>query len=236
MVKIGISFVIPAFNEVKYINSCVNSIITEAKKYYRWEVIVVDNNSTDGTKAYVPFEAKLIYEEKQGLVWARKRGLEATKYRYVAFIDADCIMPEGWAEAALCAVMQPGVVAASGPLHYYDAPKYVNWGTNSFYKVARYLHNKWPTLQGGNFIVDKEALLSVGGFDPTIQFYGEDTMTAVKLSQVGRVVMEPAMWINSSARRLNNQGVVNTVSTYIANYFAVNLIHKPVTNTHKDYR
>jgi glycosyltransferase involved in cell wall biosynthesis len=236
MVKIGISFVIPAYNESKYIYDCVTSVLAEARKYYRWEVIVVDNNSTDETAYRIPHGAMVVNERKQGLVWARKRGLEATKYRYVAFIDADCIMPEGWGEAALCAVMQPGVVAASGPLHYYDAPKYVNWGTNSFYKVARYLHNKWPTIQGGNFIVDKEALLSVGGFDSNVQFYGEDTMTAVKLSQVGRVVMEPAMWINTSARRLNNQGVVNTVSTYIANYFSVNLLHKPVTNTHKDWR
>ena len=236
----SISFVIPAFNEEKYIYDCVSSIRTEAKRACKeWEIIVVNNNSTDDTimEALRCYNVSVINETNQGLVWARQRGFKYSKYPLVAFIDADAIMPEGWVDHAIDAFYDTEkAVCISGPLKFYDSSKTFNVASAAFYKVAKQMHKQWPTIQGGNFIVKRDALNSIDGFDTSIQFYSEDTATAIRLSKVGEIILEPRMWINTSGRRFVNQGIINTFVTYVANYFSMHLLDRPITKEHKDWR
>jgi glycosyltransferase involved in cell wall biosynthesis len=233
-----ISFVIPAYNEEKNIYDCCQSIriaIAHAQ-LSKWEIIVVDNNSTDGTVDAVPMYAKVCYEEKQGLVWARTRGFQQTTNPLVAFIDADCRMPIDWINVALVGFTKPDVVAVSGPLNFYDTSKFLNTGSKYFYKVASQLHKYYPTIQGGNFILRADALRKVGGFDTDIQFYGEDTMTAVKLAAAGKIILDPLMYINTSGRRFKQQGVINTLVKYITNYAAIHMFNDALTKQYRNYR
>ena len=236
----AISFIVPAFNEEKYIYECVSSIRTEAIRSCKdWEIVVINNNSTDKTidNALKCYNVSVINEKRQGLVWSRQCGFKYSKYPFIAFIDADCVMPTGWVDAAIDAFYdQENVVCVSGPLKFYDSTTFINKASTGFYKIAKQIHKKYPTVQGGNFIVKRDALEAVGGFDTDIQFYSEDTATAIRLARIGKIVLEPNMWINTSARRLQNQGLINTVATYIANYLSMHLIDRPITKKHKDYR
>jgi glycosyltransferase involved in cell wall biosynthesis len=70
-----------------------------------WELIVVDNNSTDGTEAVVrqfqrvaPFDVRYVFERTQGHSHARNRGIAESKGLFLAFCDDDVIMDAHWLE------------------------------------------------------------------------------------------------------------------------------------------
>jgi glycosyltransferase involved in cell wall biosynthesis len=236
----GITFVIPCFNEEKNIRSCVLSIQDELKsrKCFSHEIIVADNGSTDSSVAVARSSgARVIEEPRQGVVFAREAGYRNAKYALIANIDADNRMPAGWLNVALREISNPGVAAISGPIRYDDVPFWIIWGSKLFYLVARFFHCViGPTLQGGNFVIRKDVLDAMHGYDTSFEFYGEDTKTANDASKIGRIVLVPDLWIYSSPRRLKHQGLWNTIFLYTINYFSVSLFKKSVTKGHKDYR
>ena len=85
-------------------------------------------------------------------------------------------------------------------------------------------------------MIKKKYLEWCDGYDTSIQFYGEDTMTAKRIGRWGKVKFVFDMEIESSARRLKNQGVINTTYHYLVNYFSVVFAGTPVTKQYKDYR
>src|SRR6185312_13756108 len=84
------SIIMPAYNRADTIQRAVRS--AQAQTVTDWELIVVDDGSTDGTGALVPPDdprVRLIRQENQGFVGARNTGLRAAQGRYIAFLDSD---------------------------------------------------------------------------------------------------------------------------------------------------
>ena len=235
-----ISFVIPAFNEENYIADCITSITKDAfdgNIYIPHEIIVVDNNSTDHTAEVArEYGATVIQEPHKGTSWARQAGLEASKYDLVAFIDADCKLPSGWFNIAYETLMQDNVVAASGPHVFHELDLNKRILVFIFYCFAKILHVACPTINGANFIVRKQSLLKVGGFDTSIKFHGDDTSAALRLSARGVIKFNLGMYVLSSARRFQAEGMFRTGFTYVMNYAWVWLTGRPFTRTHQDVR
>jgi glycosyltransferase involved in cell wall biosynthesis len=234
-----ISFVVPAYNEENLIADCLFSIIKDAHGRVRFpfEMIVVDNNCTDHTPDIArAYGAIVVKELRKGTSWARQAGLEAAKYDLVAFIDADSELSEGWINTAYEALLPDDVVAVSGPHYYRGLPLTHRILVFIFYCLAKVLHVFWPTINGANFIVKKQALLEVGGFDTTIVFHGDDTAVARRLSTVGKIKFKLDMFEWSSARRFEAEGLFKTGAIYILNYFWVWLTGRPFTRTHHDVR
>jgi len=91
-----ISIIIPAYNEERHLVGCLEAIAKQTAKPY--EVIVVDNNSTDKTADIArqfPF-VTVVAEPRQGIVFARNRGFNAATGDILARIDADTILPSDW--------------------------------------------------------------------------------------------------------------------------------------------
>lgn len=235
----GISFIIPCYNEEKNIERCILSIIEEIhSQKIQAEIIVVDNNSTDKTVSIAErYGVKVVREPKKGVVWARQRGYLSAKYNLIANIDADSFILPGWIYSALKEVDDSKVVALTGPLNFYDASYWVRISTKVYY-LGAYISNKCIgyTIQGGNCLIKKQYLDLCNGYDTSIAFYGEDTITAKRLGKYGKIKFVPAMVIDSSSRRLKQQGTLNTTWHYIINYFSVVFKGTPVTTTYKDYR
>lgn len=232
-----ISFIIPCYNEEDHIRDCIRSIKKEAE-LIPYEIIVVDNNCTDNT-AYIAIEegAILIKESRKGVVFARQAGYENAKYGLIANIDADSKLFSGWIWAAMKHISQPDVVAVTGPLMYDNASLALRIMTNIYYWFALQ-SNKYVGvfLQGGNSLIKKSALDKVNGYDLSIAFYGEDTMTAKRIEPFGKIIFEPKLFIYSSPRRLEEQGVLSTAWLYLTNYFSVTFKGKSTTNDYKDFR
>ena len=104
-----ISVIIVTRNRADELKKCLNSLVRQTKKSD--EVIIVDNNSFDGTSnAVVNFSnllpIKYIFEPRIGIPIARNTGLKKAKYDIIAFIDDDCIAKEDWIENIISIHMQ----------------------------------------------------------------------------------------------------------------------------------
>ena len=92
-----ISVIIPAYNQARYLNSAIKSVL--AQTYTFWECIVVDDGSTDNTYEQVHQfkhpKIKYIYQNNAGLSAARNTGMEASKGEFLSFLDSDdCFAPK----------------------------------------------------------------------------------------------------------------------------------------------
>jgi glycosyltransferase involved in cell wall biosynthesis len=233
-----ISFIIPCYNEEKYIKDCIQSIKEEASSLLSYEIIVVDNNCTDNTASIASQEGAIVVSEKQkGVVFARQKGYEIAQYDLIANIDADSRLCKGWIETALTQINKADVIAVTGPLVYDDVSKSMTVMTKMYYYLAWFSNNYIGVfLQGGNALIKKSALDKVNGYDTTIAFYGEDTMTAKRLNEFGDIKFVMNLRLHSSPRRLKDQGVLKTTWLYLSNYFSVTFKNKSTTNDYKDFR
>lgn len=118
--KMKISVVIPVYNEAIGLSACLEAIARQETAPY--EVIVVDNNSTDGTADVAgAFDfVTVIHESKQGVVHARSRGFDAANGDVIARIDADSILPRDWTESVQAVFSDSSVDAVSGVALYYN--------------------------------------------------------------------------------------------------------------------
>ena len=234
----GISFVIPCYNEEKYIRDCIRSIMREASSLPHYEIIEVENNCTDNTVLIAMQEGVTVVSERQkGVVWARQKGYQTAQYELIANIDADSRLCEGWVSTALENISNAETVAVTGPLIYDDVSRSLAISTRVYYYLAWFSNNFIGVfLQGGNALIRKSALDKTNGYDTNIAFYGEDTMTAKRLEQFGKIKFAMKLELYSSPRRLKDQGVISTTWLYFKNYLSVTFKDRAVTNTYKDYR
>jgi glycosyltransferase involved in cell wall biosynthesis len=108
-----VSFITPAYNAQKTLEKCLESIL---RQKVRKEVIVVDNASTDATKGIIKKykNVRYVYEKKKGEPCARNAGLSKAKGDFIAFVDADVVLPDDWAVKALRVLRKYREVAGVG--------------------------------------------------------------------------------------------------------------------------
>jgi glucosyl-dolichyl phosphate glucuronosyltransferase len=141
-----------------------------------WEVIIVDNASTDSTRETVDYFTNqhpnfiYYYETRVGLSHARNRGWQEAAGEYVAYIDDDCRIPPDWIVKTLKIIYEKSPLAFGGPyLPDYETTK-PTWYKDIY---GSYLRGRYPkqavpaetfNLCGGNLIVKRQILEALGGF------------------------------------------------------------------------
>jgi len=101
---VAVSVVVVARNEKDHIQVCLRSLCAQVPEDLVGEILVIDNNSTDGTQDLVRDFAKnfqsdlicLVENSENNLGRARAQAVELAKFEKVAFIDADCVAPPNW--------------------------------------------------------------------------------------------------------------------------------------------
>jgi len=92
-----ISVIIPTFNRASFLEGAINSILNQT--YQKFEIIIVDDGSTDNTKDILKKFPKIryFYQKNSGVSVARNLGIKKSKYDYIAFLDSD----DEWREEKL---------------------------------------------------------------------------------------------------------------------------------------
>ena len=198
MNDIILSIVICTYNRAELAATSLLSVLEAIENHANVEVIVVDNNSTDGTAATIKnliadkSKARYVFEPAQGLSHARNCGAATASGRYVGYIDDECIVDSDWLDAALAVINTQRPAVFGGPYSpWYQGPKPA-WfkdeygSSNKGTSVAGPLG---PTefISGGNFFVERKRIGEMGGFDPKFGMtgrkisYGEETHFQLKL-------------------------------------------------------
>ncbi|MFH1841425.1 MAG: glycosyltransferase [Candidatus Nealsonbacteria bacterium] len=241
-----ISVIIPAYNEEKRISRCLESVFSQDYSF-KYEVLVVDNNSSDRTAEIVKDnfpKARIIFEEKKRVVVARNRGSKEAKGNILIFLDADVIIPEDHIRKILKKLKRDkNVILVSGSYFYYDGSFYVKFLTIFFFCLGflgEYLFNRFlnlaSSINAGNFAVYKDCFEKVGGFNENIDFYGDEAYITSRLRKIGKVRFCRNLSIKSSARRFEKGGALKTCLKYAVNNVWQILFRKPFSKSHIDIR
>lgn len=123
-----ISVVVPAFNEENYLPACLAAIRKQTFKDF--ELIVIDNNSTDKTAEIAQkYGACVVRETDQGMIPAREKGFRQAKADIIARTDADTVVPSDWLELIYRAFENnPDVTGVTGR-YLTDSTVFRLWNT-----------------------------------------------------------------------------------------------------------
>ncbi|ERM80985.1 hypothetical protein P872_11805 [Rhodonellum psychrophilum GCM71 = DSM 17998] len=183
---LGISVVVCTFNGLSRLSNCLSSIISQ-KFAPEFELIVVENSSTDGTGEFANdflsrnFQSgnwKLVTEPKAGLLYARLTGLKSAHFEWVLFCDDDNVLfPDFLANCAhfLSQNSQIGVLGSQGIPEFLGAkPEWFDRYSSSF-AVGSQLGSSTPQkrlefVYGACSVYLKQPLLTLfqDGFSPIL--------------------------------------------------------------------
>jgi cellulose synthase/poly-beta-1,6-N-acetylglucosamine synthase-like glycosyltransferase len=170
--RVKISVIIPTLNEEAMIARCLESLVQTGFPKDEFEVIVVDNGSTDRTvevaREFTPSLSLEVFSQRNAHISAlRNLGASASRGEILAFLDADCLASPVWLSAALYLLSDPkaGVEGA-----HYQIPADATWVGRFWYqdRVADRIGNV-SYVPAGDLLIRRDAFLRVGGFDESIQ-------------------------------------------------------------------
>jgi glycosyltransferase involved in cell wall biosynthesis len=212
MPRPDISLVIPAFNEEKNLPRLFETIKNQDFKG-TFEIIVVDNNSTDKTAQVAKkLGARVVKEKVQGIGPAKNRGCLEAKGEILAICDADNLLPPNWLSTIWENFSKSkGIVAVSGSVFIFGIPKIFSCLFWFFYLIFLKIFKR---LEGCNMAFRKDAFLKVGGFTKGVKF-GENIDISEKLKKVGKIFVNHKLFVYFSPRRYQKQGWIKGLFPYL---------------------
>lgn len=178
-----VSVVVPVYNDPDGIRTTLESLVTQTVSPARYEVIVVDNGSTDDTRAVArSFSATYdhvrleIEADVQGSYAARNRGIEAARGDVLAFVDADMSVDPDWLRRAISAMDENEADYLACAVHLFapgdDESLAGKYNRLTDLRVGRFVRERQfaPTC---SLLVSRSLLDQVGSFDPRFRSSGD---------------------------------------------------------------
>ena len=166
--------IIPVRNGAGSLPALLTSLAEQTLAADRFEVIVVDNDSSDGTaEVAAAHGATVVHEPIANRSRARNRGAAAANSPLYAFTDADCRARPEWLEALLRCAPRAPLVAGEVAVSVSERPNPIE----RFELLWRFGQEAWVRdgwAATANLLVQATAFEAIGGFDATWRHIGED--------------------------------------------------------------
>ncbi|MBL7159785.1 glycosyltransferase family 2 protein [Candidatus Microgenomates bacterium] len=243
MKKPVISVIIPAYNEEGYLFQCLTALKNQDFKL-SYEIIVIDNNSTDKTPQIAQkFGTRVVFEKQKGVIFAKQKGLLSAKAEIIAVCDADTKPPKNWLSTIHQSLNETSVVGVGGPVKVFDGPA---WHKNhvdlsfSLVKILSKINKGSVYLMGNNLAFKKRAFLASGGYDIRLSMGEDEWGVLKKLKKMGKVIFNPQMINYASGRRANNGFFYlffyELPIKYALNYFLSSILKRQIIKPFADIR
>ncbi|PSB40550.1 glycosyl transferase [Cyanosarcina cf. burmensis CCALA 770] len=172
-----ISAIVPAYNDRDRLLKCLKALYLQTYLYNSYEVIVVDNNSTENIYSVCQQfpNVRYLQENKQGSYAARNCGVKAAKGEIIAFTDADCLPAANWISSGVRSLLSnpdAGIVAGHIEMTYLQSqPKPVEYADRLMHLNQQHYAEKGYAATGNAFTwvwmfervgLFNEGLLSLG--------------------------------------------------------------------------
>jgi glycosyltransferase involved in cell wall biosynthesis len=169
------SVVIPSHNRREMLERCLGALARQDADPGTFEVIVVDDGSSDGTTEMLealepPFELRLQRQQQGGAAAARNAGIETSAGRICVLIDNDVVASPGLVAGHIAGHARQERVLGIGPLTQIP-PRARDWYAHTFagewnkhYADLRRRPATWMDCYGGNFSAPRAALVESGGY------------------------------------------------------------------------
>ncbi len=184
----AVSVVIPTFNRADLLGETIDRLASLRPRTPSWELVVVDNNSTDTTRQVVesrmpsfPVPLRYLFERTQGRSSALNTGIDATRAPVLAFIDDDVIVGDEWLDAGVAPLDDDSAIDYTGgpvrPIWEAPRPAWLSgergdlWGTIAIcdYGADAFVFEERRRVPlGANMAVRRRLFDRIGGFDPTL--------------------------------------------------------------------
>ncbi len=219
-----ISVVIPAYNEAEHIGALLQSLGQQTTQR-AFEVIVVDNASTDDTAAAAEQYAnqltlKIITEPRRSRGAARAAGFAAATGDIILSTDADTTVPPNWIEHLASALEHSPAVAVSGTCQILDCSPRINrsfnWLQPQLMRLYRLVYRHY-WLTGSNCAIRRAAYHQAGGFRADAADM-DDIDLGFRLRRIGRIDMTTSVPVTTSGRRFQH-GLVRGLWPYVSVFF-----------------
>lgn len=224
----ALSVIVPAYNEEILLPGCLDSLLAQTADPASYEIVVIDNASTDRTAMIARNKGVRVEEEtRKGYVYALRRGVEVSQAALLAFTDADCRAPRDWVTRILQDFEEtPDIVALGGMLDFYDLNPILKSVTKVILTLSR-------VLPGNNMALRREALDCIGGIDPRINLSADYWLT-LKLRRVGMIRKDRGLIVRTSGRRFRHAFASHL--QYAANAVFIRLFGRPLFFDFPDVR
>jgi glucosyl-dolichyl phosphate glucuronosyltransferase len=180
------SVVVCTYNRAAMLPRALESLVQQTLEKHLFEVIVVDNASSDATPevlrnlkaCYAGCNITLVREDRPGLGYARNTGAREARGTYVAFMDDDARADKDWLRFALDCFesVKPTPLVVGGPIFpFYDSPRPAwfkdEYEIRTWGQKPRHLKDG-ESFSGSNMILKKEVIEDYGGFGVEVGMKG----------------------------------------------------------------
>lgn len=166
----GVSVIVPVRNSVASLASAIPALLAQDYPRERFEILCVDNGSTDGSREFLGRfgeRVSVLHAGRRGAAAARNQGIAHARHAWLAFIDADCIADRGWLSALLRfaqstrrADFMGGRIVARRPAN--DVERFAE---RLFDQERAICEFKPPYAVSANLLLHRDTLARVGVFD-----------------------------------------------------------------------
>ena len=193
----AVSLLLCTRNRAEQLKYCLE-YISRLESSCSWELVVVDNGSTDDTSrvlveyaAKVPFPVTILYEGRPGQRLGLNQALRVARGDIIALTDDDCYVAPDYVDRVREIFDDPRIGFAGGRVDLFDPTDYpitIATSTEQEYLPPRsYVVPGW--LLGANMMFRRHVLETIGGFDPELgpgtRFYGDDVDAQARASFAG---------------------------------------------------
>lgn len=217
---VRMSVVVPAYNEASFLDASLTSL-RQQDFSQPYELIVVDNNSTDDTAAIARGHgARVLHEPRLGVCAARERGTREAMGEIVVSTDADTVHPRGWlTRLDEHFRTNADAIAVAGPCRYADPP----WWAAVFPRIWFAAVAISYAVLGRVFYLTATNLAFVRsqfpGYDTALTQGGDEVDLLRRLRGRGKIIWDPANSVTTSSRRMD-QGLPHTVLVSFGYHYA----------------